>query len=180
MRVTEQYVFFFTEKDFFSNWFIARFSDNKAWKWNPEVESSISFGCVEQYMMWRKASLFKAYDVALAILSGSRQRKNEKPQAYYKRMGREVPNYDEEVWQLNREAIVKRGMYLKYTQNPELKEVLLQYRGKQFVEASPYDAIYGIKMGMWDVGVENPDNWKGENLLGEWHNHLLHFLDYPA
>ena len=127
-------------------------------------------------MMWRKASLFKDYSTALAILSGSYKLKGEKDQAYYKRMGREVQGYDENIWKANREDIVRRGIVLKYLQNETLKKELLKYKGKTFVEASPYDAIYGIKMGMWDEGVEDPANWRGENLLGKWHTQFLELL----
>lgn len=34
------------------------------------------------------------------------------------------------------------------------------------MEASPYDAIWGIKMAADDKNIENPLMWKGENLLG--------------
>lgn len=176
MRVTDKFVFFFTDKDVFSNWYLAPFFEESAYTYNPEVETPIKFTCVEQYMMWRKASLFEDYKIALAILSGDRKRKGEKDQAYYKRMGREVQRYDESIWKANREDIVYRGIVLKYTQNENLKKELLKYKGKTFVEASPYDAIYGIKMGMWDEGVEDPANWQGENLLGKWHNQFLEVL----
>lgn len=173
MRVTDKYVFFFTDKDVFSNWYIAPFFDSNANKYNPRVSSSVKFDCVEQYMMWRKASLFKDYETASAILNGTHKRKGEKDQAYYKRMGRAVRGYDDTLWKANREYIVKRGIFLKYTQNEKLNKELLKHKGKTFVEGSPYDAVYGIKMGMWDAGVEDPSNWKGENLLGEWHTQFL-------
>lgn len=176
MRVTDKFVFFFTDKDVFSNWYIAPFFDSNANKYNPEVSSSVKFDCVEQYMMWRKASLFKDYETASAILNGTHKRKGEKDQAYYKRMGRAVRGYDDTLWKANREYIVKRGIFLKYTQNEKLNKELLKHKGKTFVEASPYDAVYGIKMGMWDAGVEDPSNWKGENLLGEWHTQFLKTL----
>lgn len=167
MRVTDKYVFFFTDKDVFSNWYVAPFYDKMRCKY---------FDCVEQYMMWRKASLFKDYDTALAILNGSRKRVGEKDQAYYKRMGREVKGYEEEMWLHWREVIVKRGLFMKYTQNPELKTELMKHVDKVFVEASPYDAIYGIRMGMYDQGVEDSSNWKGQNLLGKWHNDLINYF----
>jgi ribA/ribD-fused uncharacterized protein len=34
------------------------------------------------------------------------------------------------------------------------------------VEASPYDKIWGIGLGITDPRNQNPDNWTGENLLG--------------
>ncbi|RYF96968.1 MAG: DUF1768 domain-containing protein, partial [Chitinophagaceae bacterium] len=33
-------------------------------------------------------------------------------------------------------------------------------------EASPIDTIWGIGLAADDPGIENPSNWKGENLLG--------------
>ena len=29
---------------------------------------------------------------------------------------------------------------------------------------------------MWDEGVEDPANWKGENLLGKWHTDFLEWI----
>lgn len=175
MRVTNNFVFFFTDKDVFSNWYIAPFVDDAACAYNPNVKGSVQFSCVEQYMMWRKACLFRNYDLALAILDKRYQREDEKDQAYYKRMGRSVKNYENSEWLRWREAVVKRGLFMKYSQNTDLKEQLMTHVGKMFVEASPYDAIYGIKMGMWQDGVEDYNNWKGENLLGKWHTDLMNY-----
>jgi hypothetical protein len=46
-----------------------------------------------------------------------------------------------------------------------LKEELLSK--SNFVEASPYDCIWGIGMGKSEEGINDPDNWKGLNLLGK-------------
>ena len=172
MRVTDKFVFFFSKDDVFSNWYIAPFTDSR-WP-------GIVFRCVEQYMMFRKALLFSDIATAEDIMSLQRIRKNEKEQAYYKRLGREVKGYDQDTWVDNREAIVKRGMMLKYRSTPELYQTLMQYQSKTFVEASPYDAIYGVKMGMWDDDILDPENWKGDNLLGLWHNDLMvYFYHLP-
>ena len=42
-----------------------------------------------------------------------------------------------------------------------------EFYGKTFVEASPSDGIWGIKMGIKDKGVLDERNWKGQNLLGK-------------
>ena len=47
-----------------------------------------------------------------------------------------------------------------------MKEFLLSTGDKILVEASPYDKIWGIGMKEGTPGIENPSNWKGENLLG--------------
>lgn len=172
MRVANDYVFFFTHKDVFSNWYIAPFTET-------EPGYSETFCCVEQYMMWRKALLFKDHVIAAAILDHSMKRDDEKGQAYYKRMGRAVSGFNNDVWEEHRERIVMRGLCLKYTQNPDLYADLYLYQFKTFVEASPYDKVYGIGMGMYEAGVLNPANWKGQNLLGQYHNNLIKIL-FPA
>lgn len=55
---------------------------------------------------------------------------------------------------------------MKFTQNKDLKEFLLSTGNRIIVEASPYDAVWGIKMSEKDEFVNNPLKWKGENLLG--------------
>lgn len=62
---------------------------------------------------------------------------------------------------------MKLAVSNKFHQNENLKKQLLdtKYDGKIFVEASPYDKIWGI--GYKESEAEkNVDNW-GENLLGK-------------
>ncbi len=150
MRVTDKYVFFFTDKDVFSNWYIAPFFDSNANKYNPEVSSSVKFDCVEQYMMWRKASLFKDYETASAILNGTHKRKGEKDQAYYKRMGRAVRGYDDALWKANREYIVKRGIFLKYTQMKSLTKNCLNIKVKHLLKLAPMMLFMVLR---WECGM---------------------------
>jgi ribA/ribD-fused uncharacterized protein len=59
--------------------------------------------------------------------------------------------------------------YFKYSQNEEFKEALLnpEFDGKHFVEASPYDKIWGVGLGEDNPLVDDETNWKGQNLLGK-------------
>ncbi len=50
---------------------------------------------------------------------------------------------------------------------PQLKKEILATGDKHLVEASPFDGIWGIKMGENHRHVENPDKWRGLKLLGE-------------
>lgn len=83
-----------------------------------------------------------------------------------KALGQKVRNFDEIVWSKAKYAIVLNGNYQKFSQNPHLKKFLLQTNDKILVEASPYDAIWGIKMDESDAGAHNPLKWRGQNLLG--------------
>lgn len=83
-----------------------------------------------------------------------------------KALGRKVRNFDETIWNEIKYATVLNGNYLKFTQNSELRKFLLSTGDSVLVEASPYDGIWGIKMGETDENARNPLKWNGENLLG--------------
>ena len=51
----------------------------------------------------------------------------------------------------------------------DLREKLLdpKFDGKTFVEASPYDRIWGVGLAQDDPAIDDERNWKGRNLLGK-------------
>lgn len=115
--------------------------------------------CMEQFMMFQKAKLFDDQEMMQQILSCNKPNK-------IKGLGQKVRNFDEIVWSKAKYAIVLNGNYQKFSQNPHLKKFLLQTNDKILVEASPYDAIWGIKMDESDANAHNPLKWRGQNLLG--------------
>lgn len=130
-------------------------------QWHPskfEIDG-IEFTHAEQYMMWAKAKLFGDEETAVAILAAKHPREQKK-------LGREVTSYSESKWVMEREKIVYKGNYAKFTQNPEMLSELLSTTGV-LVEASPYDTIWGIGLGMLNSDAMNPSKWRGINLLGK-------------
>ena len=83
-----------------------------------------------------------------------------------KAYGRKVSNFNEKVWDENKEQIVLKGNILKFSQNSPLKDYLLNTKEKILVEASPYDKVWGIGMKEDSPGITGINNWKGLNLLG--------------
>lgn len=148
MRRTEHYTFFFSKADGFSNWHPSRFEYR-----------GIAFVCMEQFMMYAKARLFKDEEVAQRILATS-------DPAEHKKLGREVRNYVDAEWDAKRDAIVSVGLREKFAQNPRLLKELLSTAGTALVEASPYDRLWGIGVGMDDPRALDPTQWKGQNRLG--------------
>lgn len=144
-----RFTFFFTEASPFSQWYRCSFT-----------ASEVTFNCAEQYMMHGKAVLFGDAEVAAQIIATAHPKQQ-------KALGRKVKNFDDKVWKREREAIVLAGSRLKYTQNPELKELLLATVGTELVEASPYDRIWGIGLSAKDPRAQDPATWKGQNLLGK-------------
>jgi ribA/ribD-fused uncharacterized protein len=84
-----------------------------------------------------------------------------------KALGRKVTGFDDRKWRGERERIVYEGNHAKFTQNPDLLERLLATAGTELVEASPTDRIWGVGLSEEDPRIQNPSQWRGQNLLGK-------------
>ncbi|KIM29083.1 hypothetical protein M408DRAFT_329098 [Serendipita vermifera MAFF 305830] len=109
-------------------------------------------------MMYHKAILFDDLGIAEQVLTAPHP-------ADVKKLGQRVQNFNDQKWNANRSEIVRRGNFLKFTQNPELAAFLLSTGDKILVEASPFDRIWGIGYTE-ENAMANKDNW-GLNLLGD-------------
>ncbi|QYY33736.1 NADAR family protein (plasmid) [Cupriavidus pinatubonensis] len=140
---------FFQGTSPFSNWHKAAF-----------VVDGKKFNCVEQYLMYAKATLFSDDDTVGSILSTPDPRQQ-------KALGRQVSGFVESVWIENRVSIARTGVLAKFSQNPHLREALLGTAGTELVEASPYDKIWGVGLPATDPRINDRSQWRGENLLGK-------------
>lgn len=147
MRVTDKHVFFYRAK--LGQWTIA-----------PMMIEGIRYNCCEQYMMHQKALLFGDKRKAEVILRVAL------PKAQ-KDLGRQVHNFDSKVWDENAKRIVYEGNFAKFTQYKDLRELLLSFGERKFVEASPTDLIWGVGFEANDPMIDDESNWKGKNWLGE-------------
>ena len=118
-----------------------------------------TFNCCEQAMMCRKALLFDDLESFGHIYH------TEAP-AVQKRLGRMVCRFDSEKWDQVKFEIVKENNLYKFFQHNDLRDILLSTGNKVIAEASPWDAIWGIKMGVDDPNILDTSKW-GENLLGK-------------
>lgn len=144
--MNDEYVFFWNGP--FSQWYNS-----------PFIANSKHFVTAEQYMMYHKALLFDDYDIADKILRTS----NPKDQ---KALGRQVKNFDKDIWDWQARTVVYTGNYCKFTQNAKLKDILMATGNKTLVEASPYDKIWGIGLGEVDARKTPASDWPGTNWLG--------------
>jgi len=135
-------------KSCFSQWWPARFS-----------HEGVEYKSAEHFMMAEKARLFGDEDIRNQII-------RSKSPKEAKNLGRKVRGFDNTLWEENKYQIVKKANQLKFLQNEELKTFLKQTKNKTIVEASPVDPIWGIGMAEDNPDAINPNNWKGENLLG--------------
>lgn len=140
---------FFSTKDpygEFSNWYRSTFE-----------YGSYIFVNSEQFFMWQKALLFGDKEIADTIVCTVDPKE-------IKALGRRVKNFNQRLWDSVKYDLMYLANYLKYSQNDELKQKLIDTKGRHIEEASPYDEIWGIgKHG------------KGQNLLGKV---LMELRDY--
>lgn len=155
MKVTPKYVFFFHKNDVCSNFYPCHLSYN-----------GLPFHSSEQLFMYLKATYFNDRQIANAILKASTP--NEA-----KRLGRAVRRYDDEKWSQVRSKMMLKALTVKYHDCQDFKDILTTYSTKTFVEASPYDTIWGIGIGMNDKRLMDPSSWPGQNLLGKCINAVI-------
>lgn len=117
------------------------------------------FVTAEQYMMYTKAITFFDDKNAHQILNTSNAKKQ-------KSLGRAVKNFDSATWDKVKRDTVYTANLLKFDQNKDLLQMLIDTGNTYLVEASPYDKVWGIGMREGEKGIEDFNNWKGENLLG--------------
>lgn len=129
------------------------------WVKSDLVIDDKQFCTAEQYMMWSKAMLFEDYDIAEAVLK-TRDPKKQKA------LGRQVRNFDADQWADVAFDVVYSANFAKFTQNKSLYEALMDTVGTVIVEASPYDAIWGIGLNEATARATDPKDWPGKNLLG--------------
>lgn len=154
VRTTDKYAFFFREWP--SNFRKTRFS------WT-EFGETREFLCTEQAFMWAKAKYFGDEHAAADILE------NGDDPMYCKMRGREVAGYDDARWEAVRYGYMLKPNFERFSQDKELNALLTdpKYDGLEFVEASPYDRIWGIGLAQDDPAIDDKINWKGRNLLGQ-------------
>jgi ribA/ribD-fused uncharacterized protein len=146
------------------------------YKRNFKIDGVV-YNTAEQWMMAEKARLFNDEDALKAILETRDPHRQ-------KTIGRLVKNFDKSKWEAiegNGKPycwnVVYQGNYAKFSQNPDLKEYLLNTKGKILVEASPTDRIWGIGLAMDNPDAHDQSKWRGTNWLGEVLTQLRDFID---
>lgn len=132
----------------FSQWFNAEF-----------IVEGQRYPTAEHFMMAEKAALFGDQEIRAQVLQAPT------PGAA-KALGRNVRGFCDQDWLQHRYAIVVRANQAKFSQNPELSKFLKETGSRIIVEASPVDSIWGIGLAQDDENANNPNLWRGLNLLG--------------
>lgn len=122
--------------------------------------NGITYNCTEQYLMYHKCKLFEPTNNQL-----QQQILNEKSPAKIKALGRQIKNYNEQIWNQIRYQVMVNGLKLKFGQNPTIANKLIQTNPKMLYEASPNDNIWGIGFDA-ETAITKDKLLFGTNLLG--------------
>lgn len=148
MRTTEKFVFFWGNREIYSNFYK-----------KPFFYKGVKIPCSEVGFMMEKAIQFNDTDILNKL-------KTAHNPARAKELGRKIKNYDDAVWNEVRYDRMKEVLIAKFS-DPALKKQLKDTGKRTLVEASPMDKIWGIGMDENHPQVEDISKWKGQNLLGQ-------------
>ena len=149
LKILRPHYFFYGYGSPMSQWHARYFNVN-----------NVIYNSAEQFMMVAKALLMEDYDMALLI-------KSKKSPFEMKKLGRNVKNFDEQLWNRYKRDVVYRGNMMKFGQNKDLRDKLFATFPSKLVEASPFDTTWGIGLTAKVARHMDPSDWIGYNLLGE-------------
>lgn len=129
------------------------------WWPSPFTVDGVEYATAEHWMMAGKARLFADAAAERRVLAAAHP-------AEAKKAGRLVRGFDEAVWERERFRIVVEGSVHKFASDPALRAFLLGTGGRVLVEASPVDRVWGIGLAADDEAAQDPERWRGPNLLG--------------
>ena len=161
IKCSDKYAYFYQDTPL-SNW----------WASNPRIPyDGHEFGSSEALFMYLKAKGMGDVDVALQIVEADNDSTltDKERFAKAKKLGR-MCKFDEAIFFEKREEWMYTALSAKYEVDEEFRSVLMsdKYRGLTFVEASPWDANWGIKSRATKEVLEKGESaWKGLNLLGK-------------
>jgi hypothetical protein len=123
-----------------------------------QVEGGM-FQSLEHYVVWRKALMFRDFDVAKEVFT------TPKP-ALIRQIGLTIKNVDPLAWKNARVKVAIEGSLAMFSQHEDLKAKLLA-TGSSIIACTDADSIAGIVLAADDPKVNDMSNWKGWNLAGK-------------
>lgn len=155
---------FFSEKsgheyECFSNFYISNFKFQIPDFCPLYTEQIFEVECSEKAIMLCKASLMGDGVSFRKILLVQTPKES-------KRLGREVINFNQQLWDNNVCRIARYVCISKFSQVDGLSNVLKTTAPYLIAEASPRDRIWGIGMGKMNPDAHYPTRWRGSNILG--------------
>ena len=113
----------------------------------------------EQYIQSKNANLFKSPEIVAKVMATSNP-------VEMKRLARKLPQFSNKTWEEHAPDIAHVAILNKFSQNEVLKQYLISTGNTILVEASPYDKVWGIGMGIDQKDILKQKSSWGKNLQG--------------
>jgi len=114
----------------------------------------------EQRIMEQKALLFNDRETAELIM-------NETDINNYRRLGRQVKNFNYYIWNRNVDSIIYEVNMAKFQQNPALYDKLVESNNKTLVLCIKNDNLYANGLDVNESIMVPEKEWKGLNRIGK-------------
>lgn len=160
IRCTDKYAYFYQDTPL-SNW----------WTSPPILHDGHSFLSSEGVFMYEKAKGMGDEEYALMIHQADTDTSLTEKERFskVKKLGKKC-KWNEAIYIEKREEWMYTAITAKFKVDKAFRDVLMaeEYRGLTFVEASPWDKIWGIKSRATQAILDNGESaWQGLNLLGK-------------
>lgn len=160
IRCADKYAYFYQDTPL-SNW----------WTSPPILHDGLSFLSSEGVFMYEKAKGMGDEEYALKIHQADTDTSLTEKERFskVKKLGKKC-KWNEAIYIEKREEWMYTALTAKFRVDKAFRDVLMaeEYRGLTFVEASPWDKIWGIKSRATQAILDNGESaWKGLNLLGK-------------
>lgn len=181
MKITDKFVLFW--RDYLGNWSKPP-KPLEYWdkNWDGPIPANArntflytqrQFPTSEHLFMYIKAVYFKDWETAEKIVVAGTPKEA-------KDLGRGVRNFSEKEWENVREDAMFTALVTRSYSDDRFKEILLNpsFENLGFVEASPYDKIWGIGLGEEEYNANIKSRWPGKNLLGKCLDECRRYLKF--
>jgi ribA/ribD-fused uncharacterized protein len=84
-----------------------------------------------------------------------------------KSFGNKIEKFDEEVWNAQRDNVMRSILRAKFSQNPTIRKQLLDSGNGMIANADPRENYWGIGTSAGTSIAKNPAKWKGKNMMGK-------------
>ena len=125
---------------------------------SPFQEDNTNYSCSEQYYLQKKSLYFNDEKTASAIMQSTQPSR-------MKALSHHIKGLDSQKWQKMAKTTMMRACSLKFNQNDDLKNKLLQSQGT-LVEANQRDNLFSCGLSLADPNILDKSRWLGENILG--------------
>ena len=119
----------------------------------------MTFNSSEQFYFYKKS--LHANDRATAKKILQARNANEA-----KILSKQIQGLNKQAWTTDAERIMELACFLKFSQNPDLMQKLLESKGT-LVEANPNDKKWSCGLSLTNPHISNKEKWTGSNILGK-------------